>query len=249
MYKINELAAIANISTRTLRHYDDVGLLVPLRSKESSYRLYTEKDIDKLQTILFYKELGYELKEIKKIISNPSYNLEDSLHKLEDSVQKRIDSLHQVLHLIKQTKLHQKGVITLSNKDKFEAFKEKQIQDNTENYGEELKQFDQEMVKKANQKYKSKSKNEMKEHDVFTEKMHQVMKKAIHSNDPSNTISQQMCEMHKKWLLFYWPSYSKEAHLSLCEMYTTDERFRAYYDKIEHGLADYLYQAMTIYVK
>ncbi len=250
MYKIKELANIANISTRTLRHYDSIGLLVPKRNKDTSYRLYTEQDLDILQSILFYKELGYELQDIKKIITDKDFDVLDSLNELETSVYNKIDSLNNVLELIKKTKQSKEGVLYMSPKEKFEAFKEKSMQENNQKYGKELEQkYDKEFVKKANKKYKNKSQEEHNLHEAFTKEMYQVMKDAVISNDPSNDISQKMCEMHKEWLMYYWPSYTKEAHLSLCEMYTLDERFTKHYEDIYPNLASYLYQSMKHYIK
>lgn len=250
MYKINELASIASISTRTLRHYDEIGLLVPTRNKESGYRLYTEKDVNTLQTILFYKELGYELTNIKKIILDKDFDVLHSLSEMKTKIEDKIESLYNVLDLIEKTTLHKKGAYHMSNKDKFEAFKEKSLQENQEKYGTELAQkYDKEFVKKANKKYKNKTEQEMATHNEFTEKMHSVMKEAVLSNDPSNDISQQMCKMHKEWLLFYWPSYNKIAHYSLVEMYTQEERFTKHYEDIHKGLAQYLLEAMKYYIK
>lgn len=67
-YKTSELASLAGISSRTLRYYDEIGLLKPKRDAESNYRYYDESDVDTLQQILFFKEMGFELEKIKKLI-------------------------------------------------------------------------------------------------------------------------------------------------------------------------------------
>lgn len=78
MLKIKELSELVGISVRTLHHYDSIGLLCPEKT-EAGYRIYSDKDIDFLQQILFFKELGFSLKEIKNIISDPSFNKEEAL--------------------------------------------------------------------------------------------------------------------------------------------------------------------------
>ncbi len=74
MYNILELAKMSGISTRTLRHYDQIGLLIPEKRTDANYRIYTSKDVDTLQQILLYKELGFELKEIKTILSGKEFS-------------------------------------------------------------------------------------------------------------------------------------------------------------------------------
>jgi len=66
-YTIKKMAELSGISSRTLRYYDEIGLLKPARINSSGYRIYTEKEIDKLQQILFYRQLGVSLKKIKNI--------------------------------------------------------------------------------------------------------------------------------------------------------------------------------------
>lgn len=249
MYKIKELSKLAGVSTRTLRHYDTIGLLIPSRN-EATYRLYNEDDVDRLQTILFYKELGYELKEIKELLNSNDFSIIHSLQSLESKLEHKIEQYYQMLESVQTTIQYKKGVINMTNKDKFEAFKEQTLTENTKQYGEELNQkYNQEFIKQANEKYKRKSQYELKQHEAFTKEMHQVMKDALIEGNPKSDLAVKMCEMHKEWIMFYWPSYSKEAHLGLCKMYTEDERFKKHYDKIQNGLADFLYISMQSYLK
>ena len=68
-YTINKLAKVAGVTTRTLRFYDEIGLLAPARISSNGYRIYGKKEIDRLQYILFYRELGVSLEEIKNILN------------------------------------------------------------------------------------------------------------------------------------------------------------------------------------
>ena len=73
-YSINELAELSGISTRTLRYYDEINLLSPSRVANNNYRVYRDKDVTLLQQILFYKELGLSLDEIKNILKVEEYD-------------------------------------------------------------------------------------------------------------------------------------------------------------------------------
>jgi DNA-binding transcriptional MerR regulator len=78
-YTINELARLAGVSTRTLRYYDQINLLKPAFVNPSGYRIYGSAEVDLLHTILLYKELGFELNQIKAIIYDPEFDLEEAL--------------------------------------------------------------------------------------------------------------------------------------------------------------------------
>ena len=73
-YTIRKLSKLAGVSTRTLRYYDEIGLLGPRSKNGSGYRIYGEKEVDKLQDILFFRELGFELKKIAVLINDTDYN-------------------------------------------------------------------------------------------------------------------------------------------------------------------------------
>lgn len=71
MYSIQDLAKLAGISSRTLRYYDQIGLLVPARRTESGTRWYAKSQVDELQRILFFKTLGVSLATIREIMAQP----------------------------------------------------------------------------------------------------------------------------------------------------------------------------------
>ena len=80
-YTIKKLAEIAGVSARTLRYYDEIGLLKPCRINSSGYRIYGQNEVDLLQQILFYKSMDMKLEEIQNLISKPNFNIEKALRK------------------------------------------------------------------------------------------------------------------------------------------------------------------------
>lgn len=74
-YTIKKLSSLAGVSTRTLRYYDEIGLLKPARMNSSGYRIYEAKEVDLLQQILFYRELGVSLETIRDIVTAPSFDI------------------------------------------------------------------------------------------------------------------------------------------------------------------------------
>ncbi len=78
-YKVKEVADMAGISVRMLHHYDKIGLLKPESINTAGYRLYSNKNLDRLQQILFFKELNFPLQEIKIILDSPNFNRKEAL--------------------------------------------------------------------------------------------------------------------------------------------------------------------------
>ena len=79
--KISEVAKLSGVTVRTLHYYDEIGLLKPSDTTEAGYRVYSNKDLETLQQILFFRELDFPLNEIKEIMINPNYNKNEALNK------------------------------------------------------------------------------------------------------------------------------------------------------------------------
>ena len=248
-YSIKELSLIANISTRTLRYYDQINLLSPSYINDSGYRIYTSNEVDILQQIMFYKELGLSLKDISKLINSNKFN---NLEALNDHYQKLLmkqNKTNELLSNIKNTISNIKGEREMSDQEKFNGFKEKIIQENDKLYGEELKdKYGTEVIEDSYEKFRKLSKYEIEQQKKLEHEIKELLIKAVSLNDIYSDISMEMCAKHQKWIKSYWGSYSKEAHMALVEMYLTDERFKQYYDKTVLGGSLFLRNAMKIYL-
>lgn len=100
-YGVKEVAKLSGASVRTLHHYDKIGLLKPANRTETGYRYYGEPRLLRLQQILFYRELGFPLKEIRKVLDAPGFDLVNALknHKLDlEACRKRISSLLRTIY-------------------------------------------------------------------------------------------------------------------------------------------------------
>ncbi|WP_240840740.1 MerR family transcriptional regulator [Acidaminobacter sp. JC074] len=249
MYTIKKLASLAQISTRTLRYYDEINLLKPSSYSESGYRLYDEACVDLLQQIMFYKAMGLSLTEIKTLVLSKDFNPEETLLEHRRKLQEELVRISDLIENIDKTLMHKKGDYIMTDQEKFEGLKEKMIEENEEKYGKAARDLYGHKVDMANEKLRKMSKEEMDDHERLTSQMHETFVKAMEENDPSGSLAMTACDMHKKWLMTYWTDYSKEAHLGLVAMYVNDERFTTYYDKIKKGLADFILQAMKVYLK
>lgn len=114
MKTTNEVSKLTGVSVRTLQYYDEIGLLKPCTVKDSGYRLYNDEDLEKLQQILFFKELDLPLKEIKEIMQTPNYNKLEIFQKQKELLTLKRDRLNNLLTLLDQL---EKGERTMSFKE------------------------------------------------------------------------------------------------------------------------------------
>ena len=131
-YSIQSLSKMAGVSTRTLRYYDEIGILKPARIASSGYRVYSEKEVDLLQQILFYKELGIELKVIKQILSSPSFDILKALYSHKEGLLKKRAQIDLLIENVQKTIDSKERGKKMANKDKFNGFKKELIDKNTE---------------------------------------------------------------------------------------------------------------------
>ncbi|WNR43142.1 MerR family transcriptional regulator [Paenibacillus roseipurpureus] len=247
-YTVQHLGKLAGVSTRTLRYYDEIGLLTPARINSSGYRIYGQDEVDRLQHILFYRELGIPLEQINEIMMSPTF---DGTRALKDHREQLLDKRRQLDALIanvEQTIAANEGRITMTDRAKFEGFKQKLIDENEAKYGKEIREkYGDEQVNKSNQRVKNMT---QEQHDEVTRLAGEVtaaLAEAFKLGDPASELAQKAADLHKQWLCFYWTEYSKEAHAGLAEMYVADERFKAYYDEKQPGTAEFLRDAIHIY--
>ncbi len=247
-YTVQMLAKLAGTSTRTLRYYDEIDLLKPARINSSGYRIYGQKEVDTLQQILFYRELGLELKDIKKIITNPAFDRNKALREHQQKLLEKRAQLDLLIATINKTIASTEGRIHMSDKEKFEGFKKKMIDENEKKYGKEIREkYGEETINASNAKLMNMTEKQYEEMTELSEEMNKTLAEAMKSGDPAGELGQRTADLHKRWLLFHWKDYNKEAHAGLAQMYVDDERFTAYYDKIQPGAAQFLRDAIHIY--
>ena len=138
-YSIKELSALSGVTPRTLRWYDEIGLLRPNRIAESGYRYYGPAQVDRLQDILFYRSIGFELNRIRAIVDDPSYNRMDALRSHLKGLREKRGELDRVIASVEETIRARERNEIMSDKKKFEAFKINAIEENEARYGKEIR--------------------------------------------------------------------------------------------------------------
>lgn len=247
-YTINKLAHLAGVSTRTLRYYDQCGLLSPARISSNGYRIYGQAEVDRLQQILFFRELGLPLEEIKKILAAPDFDGQAALKNHLAALQVRRRQIDTLIANVEKTMKSLKGEMKMTDKEKFAGFKEKLIAENEEKYGAEIREkYGKETVERSNAKLRGMTREQYAEAERLAEAYQDALKEAFKQGDPASELAQKACDLHRQWLCCYYDQYSKEYHQGLAQMYVDDPRFTAYYDKIAPGCAVFLRDAVRVY--
>lgn len=249
-YTIAQMSELSGVTPRALRHYEDLGLLVPQRTA-AQYRIYNTADVDTLQQILFYRELGFPLEEIKRIVLDPKFDgikaLRQHLGALENKKLQLDRLITTVLHTIEE----REGTRIMSNEEKFESFKRETLEKNEELYGSELRaNYGKDAVAASNKKWMGMSEDQHRAMEALSAEILADLKTAVlGESDPTSEEGIAIAKKHRDWLGFTWTSYSPEAHKGLGEMYVSDARFTKFYDSELPGCAAYLRDAIAAYVE
>lgn len=247
-YTVQKLSRMAGVSTRTLRYYDEIGILKPARINSSNYRIYGQTEVDRLQQIMLYREMGVDLTTIHQLLHSEGFNETAALKEHLSKLLARQHQLELLIANVEKTIKSHEGRIKMQDSEKFIGFKKKLIEENEEAYGKEIREnYGEEAVEASNQKLMNMSREQYEAFEKLGAEVLDTLEKAFATGDPAGELGQKTAELHKEWLTYTWSNYSKDAHAGLARMYVEDERFTAYYDKKQPGMAAFLRDAILIY--
>lgn len=252
-YTVKTLADLTGVSTRTLRYYDQIGLLKPARYTEAGYRIYSETEVDLLQQILFYRAIGLDLATIQKTMQQPDFDIQDALEKHREALQKKKEEINHLLQTVEQTIAHNKGEISMTNQEKFEAFKKAKLAEHEETFGEESRElYGKDAVDFAAKQWQGLTQEQYEEMQKTEKEMFATLKQVAERNDLDSSEARQVYEAHKKWLMASWKEYDAQKHMGVAQLYLMDERFMDYYKK-QGGLSkeevEWLVKIVTRYAQ
>ncbi len=243
MFTVKQLSDMAGVTPRTLHHYDQIGLLKPSQVGENGYRYYAEEALLRLQQILFYRELDLPLDDIKKIMGRRDFDALAALagHKLE--LEKRLERLLRLIETVDDTILHMKGQKTMSKKQLFAAFSDEE----QEKMAAEAEQkYDAATVRESNRKWKAYGKEKQQAILAEGNQVYVDLIAAMPKGAKSPEV-QAIIERWRKHMDYFWTP-NLDQLLGLAEMYNNDPRFKANYDAMHPGLAEFMREAVKVYV-
>ena len=250
-YSIQALSRLSGVTTRTLRWYDQIGLLKPSRVAESGYRYYGRAEVDRLQDILYYRALGVELARIKKCLDDPSFDRLAALRNHLAALEAEQERLEQLIRSVKDTIGAEERNEIMSDERKFEAFKQQAVARNEEAYGAEIRaKYGDKEVDEANAAVMNLTQVQYQEWTDLGKEIQERLEAAVRVGlSPESEEGKEIAALHRRWLTLTGDRYDPARHRGIVELYIMDQRFTAYYDKHLPGCARFLRDAVVHWVK
>ncbi|UKY51861.1 MerR family transcriptional regulator [Streptomyces inhibens] len=242
-YSVGQVAAFAGVTVRTLHHYDEIGLLQPGERNHAGHRRYGDDDLDRLQQILFYRELGFPLDEVAALLDDPRANPQQHLRRQHDLLTARIAKLQEMAAAVEHAMEARRMNVRLTPEEKFEAFGD---YDPDEHAAEvEERWGDTEGYKESQRRTAAYTKDDWKRLTAELNAIHGKMADQLAQGVPADSeAAMGVAEEHRLFICGAYYECSHEIHTCLGEMYVTDERFTATYEAIRTGLAVYMRDAI-----
>jgi DNA-binding transcriptional MerR regulator len=242
-YTVGTLARMAGVSVRTLHYYDEVGLLAPSSRSAAGYRLYSTEDLLRLQQILLFRELELPLEEVADILDDPHFDQVQALTNHRKAVEDRITRMQRLLTTIDRTLLRLTGEsMELTDEELYEGL----TKEEAERYQREAaERYDPAVVAESNQRIRKMSKAQWQalkaQGEVVTKAIADAMDKA-----PQDSSVQALVARHFKWIGNFY-TVTPQIYRGLSQLYVQNDEFRAFYERVAPGLADFLSAAMLHY--
>jgi len=242
-YTVGEVAKTAHLSVRTLHHYDQIGLLRPSARTDAGYRLYTDDDLRLLQQVLFFKELGFGLDEIRGIVTSPGYDQAEALRaQREWLAEKRLQTDAMIAAVDRALEALAEGV-TMDKEEMFEVFGDFDPAEHEDEARERWGETD--AYKESARRTKRYTKQDwLRIKEEGTVAMDLLLAafdaQAPAGSEVANAAVQAWYDQIAKW--FYVPTM--DIADGLADMYVADPRFTKNYDQHREGLAAYLRDAI-----
>ncbi|WP_042403410.1 MerR family transcriptional regulator [Streptacidiphilus carbonis] len=241
-YSVGQVAGFAGTTVRTLHHYDEIKLLSPSGRTAGGYRRYDDADLDRLQQILFYRELGFSLEEIAGILDDREVSPSEHLRRQHALLTGRIERLQQMAAAVEEALEARSMGINLSPEEKFEIFGE-----GYQEYEDEAQQRwgGSEAWKQSQRRAAELSKDDWIRIKAEGDEIMRRISAAVRSGVASNSgAAMDIAEEHRQHVCrnFYDCSYTVQR--GLAEMFVADERFQATYEQLAEGAAQWFHDAV-----
>ncbi|GLW68809.1 HTH-type transcriptional activator TipA [Kitasatospora phosalacinea] len=242
-YTVGRLAAIAKVTVRTLHHYDEIGLLSPSGRTPAGYRRYSEAELDRLQQILFYRELGFPLEEIAAILDDRTVGPSEHLRRQRELIGDRIRKLEELAAAVERAMEARTLGIQLTPEEKFEVFG----QDYQESWEDEARQRWGETPawKQSQERTARYTKADWERIKAEADGINDALVAAFTAGAaPDGEQAMAAAEQHRQHIGANFYDCGPQMHRCLGDMYVADPRFTETYEKLAPGLAPWLRDAI-----
>jgi DNA-binding transcriptional MerR regulator len=242
MYTIKEIAGLAGVSTRTLRYYDEIGLLPPAGIGDNGYRLYDRESLLRLQQILFFRELDLPLKEIARMLNRPDFDALQALERHRAALRQRARQLAGLIETVDRTIATLKGEGTMADQDYFRGFDESEYEEEARERWGDTPQYVESTKRWAS--YSEAEREALKEEGG---RITARMMGEGPNPSPADPDVQAAVADYQAYISRYFYPCSPGMLRALSEMWVADPRFAANYERIREGGAEFVREAVQIY--
>ncbi|MFE6483199.1 MerR family transcriptional regulator [Streptomyces sp. NPDC057757] len=242
-HPVGRVAGFAGVTVRTLHHYDEIGLLVPSGRSHAGHRRYSDADLDRLQQILFYRELGFPLEEVAALLDDPAADPRAHLRRQHELLTARIEKLQKMAAAVEHAMEARKMGINLTPEEKFEVFGDKDPEAHAEEA--ERRWGGTETYAESQRRAAGYTKEDWRrmqaEVTSWSERYAALMEAG---EQPAGEPAMDLAEEHRQHVTKWFYACTYEIHQGLGAMYVSDERFKEFYDSMRPGLAEHLRDAI-----
>ncbi|MEE1783914.1 MerR family transcriptional regulator [Streptomyces sp. SP17BM10] len=242
-YSVGAVAKIAKVTVRALHHYDEIGLLSPAGRTRAGYRRYVDTDLDRLQQILFYRELGFPLEEIAAILDDDSVSPSEHLRRQHRLLTDRIAHLQELATAVEHAMEARRMGVQLTPEEKFEIFGE----DYQEEWEQEAEQRwgDTEAWAESQRRTGAYGKADWERIQAEMTALNGRLAAAVAAGEPADgTLATDLAEEHRQHICRNFYDCTFTIHRGLASLYVGDPRWTESYEKIAPGLAQWLHDAI-----
>ncbi|MFD7917676.1 MerR family transcriptional regulator [Streptomyces sp. NPDC059740] len=243
-YSVGEVAARAHVTVRTLHHYDGIGLLVPGARNTAGHRRYRDADLDRLQRILFYRELGFPLGEVAALLDDPDADPHAHLRRRHALLTDRVARLQKMAEAVAHAmEAHRMG-IDLTPQERFEVFGDADPEVHEEEVRRRWGTTD--AYRESRRRTAGYGKEDWRRAvDGMTE-IHHALAELLAAGVPARSgAAADLAERHRRHICDHYYTCSPQTHRDLGRTYVSDPRFTAVYEAIAPGLAAYVCEAIA----
>src|SRR5688572_32351057 len=242
-YTVGAVARLAGVSVRTLHHYDEIGLLSASGRSDAGNRHYSDADLDRLQRILFYRELGFGLEDIKSVMTDGNTDAVGHLRRQHAMLLDRIGRLERMAAAVEKAMEARTMGINLTLEDQFEVFGDF----NPDDHAAEVEERwgGTEPYKESQRRVARYKKADWERIKAQGQAAIEQVVAAMNAGKPADSPEAMAgAEAHRQQITDAFYECTYEIHVGLADMYVADPRFTATYEKIAPGLAQYLHDAI-----
>ena len=232
--------------TRTLRYYDELGLLRPRRVTDAGYRVYGAAEVDRMQQILLYRAMGVGLSAIAQILDAPDFDRRAALRRHLAALEERQRGMALLIQTVRQTLREEEGEIAMSDLEKFEGLKESWLRENEDAYGKEARAaYGDGPVNETAALLRGMSAERFAAMRALEKELLAGLEAAVLAGKlPEGEEARALAAKHREWLAYSWGTVAPAAHWGLADIYVRDARFTACYDRSVPGCARFLRDAV-----